>query len=938
VNAVSDRPEDRGARVLVLAPTARDAALVGAVLERAGITAVCCADLEALCEQLAQGAGAVLVAEEAIGADRRGRLAAWIAGQPAWSDLPVLVLARPGADSAVVAQALARLRHVTVLERPIRLTALLSAVASALRARRRQYETREHLARIERSEEDLRDFFDTVSVGIHWVGPDGRILRVNQHELDMLGYTREEYLGRAMAELHVDPAVPAELWRRLLAGEPVRNLESRLRRKDGAIRDVDISANGLWADGHFVHARSLTRDVTDRKLAGAAQAQLAAIVASSDDAIVSKTIDGTILTWNRGAERLFGHTAAEAVGRHISLIIPPERIAEEEAILGRLRAGQRVDHLETIRLRKDGTMVPVSLTISPLLDGAGRVVGASKIARDITVRKRSEAELRRQGQRQRLLWEAAAVLLTADDPDTMLKQLFEQLRPHLGVDCYLNYRPDERGESLWLASWQGIPDPAAAGLARLQLGESTCGRAAAAQRPIVATFMQQAPDPELAHEQALGIRSLVCHPLMVGRRLLGTLSFGSRTRDHLDADELEFVEIICRYVAAAYERLRLIEDLREADHRKDEFLAVLAHELRNPLAPIRSAIGVLRISGEHDPAVERMIGIMSRQVDHMVRLVDDLLEVSRITRGKIELRQEPVAVADVVRSAVETSRPLIDAAGHRLGLAIPPEPLTVAGDPMRLAQVVANLLNNAAKYTAPGGRIQVTVRCEAEQAAILVQDNGMGIPADMLPRVFDYFTQVGRQTDRTPGGLGIGLALVKRLVEMHGGSVTARSEGEGQGSEFEVRLPLLGQAQADAPGPDEPEVPDLHARRVLVVDDNRDAAQSLGLLLRLLGADVQVVFSGAEALAALPVHRPSVVLLDLGMPDMDGYEVARRIRAQADLAGLRLIALTGRGQPEDRRRSAAAGFDAHLVKPVDPAMLEALLASIGGPTAPAVGR
>ena len=371
--------------------------------------------------------------------------------------------------------------------------------------------------------------------------------------------------------------------------------------------------------------------------------------------------------------------------------------------------------------------------------------------------------------------------------------------------------------------------------------------------------------------------------------------------------------------------------MREADRRKDEFLATLAHELRNPLAPIRNSLHILRLTASNEPATERVCEMMERQVNHMVRLVDDLMEVSRITRGKIELHKEPIEIAAVVRSAVETSRPLIEAAGHQLAIAVPPEPLLIEGDLVRLAQVLANLLNNAAKYTEDGGQIWLTARQQGGMAVISVRDSGMEISAEMLPRVFEVFAQADRSTSRAQGGLGIGLSLVRSLVEMHGGSVEAQSAGPGQGSEFLIRLPVAQGTRRTATYPSEPDSTRiLPARRILVVDDNRDAAESLGMLLKFLGADVRVVGDGRSALEIISSYRPSVVLLDIGMPGMDGYEVARRIRAQPDLGEVMLIALTGWGQEDDRRRSQSAGFDHHLIKPADIGALRALLDSVEG--------
>jgi PAS domain S-box-containing protein len=373
------------------------------------------------------------------------------------------------------------------------------------------------------------------------------------------------------------------------------------------------------------------------------------------------------------------------------------------------------------------------------------------------------------------------------------------------------------------------------------------------------------------------------------------------------------------------DRKAAADALREADRRKDEFIATLAHELRNPLAPMRNAVYLLRAA---PAAADRVVDIMDRQVAHMVRLVDDLLEVSRITRGKVDLKREPVDLATAVRAAVDTARPLIDTAGHRLTVELPAEPVTADADPVRLVQVVTNLLNNAAKYTPAGGAVTVVAGREADRAVVRVRDTGVGIPADMLARVFDLFTQVDRTRRQAQGGLGIGLALVKSLVELHGGAVEAHSDGLGKGSEFVVRLPL-------AAGPAAATDPTAHARpladrRVLIVDDNRDAAESLADLLRHLGGRVEVAHDGPAALAAAGRFRPAVVLLDIGMPGTDGYEVARRLRADPDQRGLVIVALTGWAQDEDRRRSRAAGFDHHLAKPVAADTLRAVLATVAG--------
>ena len=382
------------------------------------------------------------------------------------------------------------------------------------------------------------------------------------------------------------------------------------------------------------------------------------------------------------------------------------------------------------------------------------------------------------------------------------------------------------------------------------------------------------------------------------------------------------------------ERERLEAALREMDRRKDEFLAMLAHELRNPLAPILNVVALMRLRSIQDAEMFWCRDVIERQTEHLTRLVDDLLDVSRITQGKIKLRQEPVEIADVVDRAVEVGRPLVNQRSHALTVQVPPEPLHVVGDRTRLAQVLGNLLNNAAKYTDEGGRIALVVERaprasgDGEEVVIRVRDSGVGIPPEMLSKVFELFSQVERTLERAQGGLGIGLALVWRLVEMHGGTVTASSDGENRGSEFVVRLPLLASKPMSESDPSSNEPPGHAPRRVLVVDDNHDAARTMLLLLRKMGNEVAAAYDGKEAVELASSFAPDVVLLDIGLPVMNGYEAARAIRAQAAGRPITLVAVTGWGQDEDRRRSREAGFDLHIVKPVDPRVLQQLLRRI----------
>jgi two-component system CheB/CheR fusion protein len=726
--------------------------------------------MEKVLTELEAGAGALLMAEEAIVDDVNGHLLKWLKSQPPWSDLPVLLLARPGADSSTVAQGMEHLGNVTVLERPTRVAALVSAVRTALRARQRQYQIRNHFAERERS---------------------------------------------------------------------------------------------------FI-----------------SQARLAAIVESSDDAIVSKTLDGQILTWNSGAERLFGYTATEAIGQSITMLIPPERQDEEPALLARLRRGEPIEQFETVRVTKDGRRIDISLTVSPIRSEHGQIVGASKIARDITQNKRAAEALRKAQEQLQLVTENMAVAVTYCARD--LRYLW------ISPGC---------------AAWLGRPAADIVGKTIPEVLGDAAFETVRANIDRVLTGERVEFEQEVAY-QGLGRRWVRAVYVPTNDSTGQTDGWVAVIMDMTDHHKME-------------------DALRQADRRKDEFLAMLAHELRNPLAPIRNSLHIMRMNRQHDPTAERVAEMMERQVNHLVRLVDDLLEISRITRGKIELRKELVEVAAFIRGAVETSRPLIDAAGHQLAVTIPPEPLTLEGDPVRLAQVFANLLNNAAKYMDAGGQIWLTVRRANSHVAISVRDTGTGIPADMLPHVFDLFMQVDRHAGRSQGGLGIGLTLVKNLVELHDGTVEAHSDGPGRGSEFVVHLPLAPvQCLADIPEKVVNPSLVLTTRRVLVVDDNRDAAESLGALLKLLGAEVRVAFNGPEALEALRTYQPGVMLLDIGMPGMDGYEVARRVRQQPEFRHVTLVALTGWGQEEDRRRSAAAGFDYHLIKPADLDALQTILISL----------
>jgi signal transduction histidine kinase len=467
------------------------------------------------------------------------------------------------------------------------------------------------------------------------------------------------------------------------------------------------------------------------------------------------------------------------------------------------------------------------------------------------------------------------------------------------------------------AGWTGLPD-----------------HVEQAMRRSLATGVEQFLPPPPAGETEPA-QKVAVFPLQARNRTFGVLALSREGSDrHFTPSDLTMAEALVSRAAIALDNAQLYKELEHADRQKNEFLSMLAHELRNPLAPIRSAVDVLRLCTQHDSDVVWAQDVIDRQVTHLVRLVDELLDVSRITRGKIRLELGQQRLAEVVSAAVETSRPLIDAGRHQLNLSLPEEPLWVHADEARLAQVLSNLLNNAAKYTPPGGMIWVTVSEDAGQAVVSVRDTGVGIPPEMLSRVFDLFQQVDRSIDRSQGGLGIGLTLARRLVEMHGGSIEAKSEGPGRGSEFVVRLPI-GEPPPAAMSPlaeqSSGEAMPSGGMRVLVVDDNIDAASSLGRLLKLRSHVVHLAHDGPTALVAADEFRPDAVLLDLGLPRLNGYDVARRLRQADPDNKLLLIAVSGYGGESNRTQAALVGFNHYFVKPLDVEdLLKALSAGTNG--------
>ncbi|GLI93232.1 hybrid sensor histidine kinase/response regulator [Methylocystis echinoides] len=516
--------------------------------------------------------------------------------------------------------------------------------------------------------------------------------------------------------------------------------------------------------------------------------------------------------------------------------------------------------------------------------------------------------------RNELLTKTAARLLESSDAQMIVEQLCAEVMTFLDCELFFNFVADDDAPRLRLNACAGVSREIAEQIEWLDFGVAVCGCVARDRERIIAESISSVEDERTTLIRGFGVEAYCCHPLMAQGKLLGTLSFGSRSRPTFRDEEVEVMQAVSNLLAMAMARLKMEQALREADRRKDEFLATLAHELRNPLAPIRSGLQVLKSETAQGPKAARVQEIMARQLDHVVRLVDDLMEVSRIRSGKIALRLEPVDLAAVIGQAVESSQPFLDANGVAISVATPEAPLYVEGDPVRLAQVVSNLLNNAGKYTEPGGRVDITLDHSDGWATLSVADTGVGIPTDLLPQVFDLFAQVDRNLGRAQGGLGIGLALVRKLVALHGGEVTAQSAGQGHGSRFTVRLPVTDAIPAGTTNASVSSN-ERTGQRVLVIDDNRDAAASMSMLLETMGADARVAGDGETGVAVFETFHPALVFLDLGMPGMDGFETARRLRATPAGRAATLVALTGWGGEYTRARTKAAGFDLHLTKP-----------------------
>ena len=749
-----------------------------------------------------------------------------------------------------------------------------------------------------RSDEMFRRIVqDTSDYAIFLLDPTGHVASWNRGGERIVGYAAHEIIGRHFSVFY--PRAAAE------SGWPDHELSEATRvgrfedegwrvRNDGALFWANVIITALRGeDGKLLAFSKVVRDLSGRRAAEerlreSEERQRLIIEGVQDYAIFMLDTGGHVKSWNEGARRIKGYSAEEIVGRHFSVFYPEEQRrsgwpAKELAEAARL--GRFED--EGWRVTKDGSTFWANVIITALRDENGVLRGFSKITRDLTERRAHEERLRESEERFRLLLE--------------------------GIEDYAIFMLDPAGR---LTSWNRGGERMTGFEAGELLGHSF-------ERLYAPSGEEDEREPADDLRQATLNRRIETR----GWRLRKDGSrFWAETviaalRD--TAGHLRGFALVMRDLS---ERKRT-EKLEEEGRRLTEFLAMLAHELRNPLAPIRNAVAIMGVGGDLPARAAWCRDVIDRQATQLGRLVDDLLDVSRVTRGKLRLQAGTMDLEAAVQRALEASRPLIEARGQTLEVVSSAQPLVLNGDLTRLAQVVVNVLNNAAKYTPEGGHIRLTTTAEGADAVLRVRDNGMGIPKAMLDTVFDLFAQGERTLDRSEGGLGIGLTLARRIVELHGGRIIARSDGPGQGSEFEIRLPRLhAQAPSEDPVKGKLAVSE-RGRSILLVEDNADAAQSMAVLLQMMGHAVRIEHEGPAALARAAAEPVDIVMLDIGLPGMNGYQVARALRELPRGHAFRIYALTGYGQEEDRRRSAEAGIDGHLVKPVLPADLLALIES-----------
>ena len=776
----------------------------------------------------------------------------------------------------------------------------------------------------------------------------------------LYGYDAAEVIGKSNrliipADRHAEED---DIVSRLRAGEGVQHFETVRVRKDGSHVEVAITASAICADdGAIIGFSKIARGIFGRLAADRNGARLSAIVESSDDAIVGKDLNGIIRTWNPAAERMFGYTADEAIGQSIRLIIPESHRDEEDGILDRIRRGESIEHFETIRCRKDRSCLPISVTVSPIRDKTGIIIGASKIARDISERKRAEAVAQRAQREAEFVARMSEVLSGSLDYEARLKGVVELAVPALADWAALDTAESD-GSIRRLAVAHADPAKAELDTAIRRRHEDPITPCNARQviRTGKGVLLPDVSDDAIVAAangddgraglmRALGLVSCMCVPLTTNHGTFAALTLATaESGRQYGTEDLRFAEDVASRAAFMVDNARAYEALRKTDQLKDEFLATLSHELRTPLNAILGYARMLRAGMLTPDKFPRTFETIERNTSALAQMVEDILDVSRVVSGKMRLSMQAVELPMVVHDAVATVMPAAEAKHIRLETTIDPQVGPVSGDPDRLRQIVWNLLSNAVKFTPKQGRVQVRLERVNSSVEIVVSDTGNGIAPDFLPHIFERFRQADSGATRQHAGLGLGLAIVRNLVELHGGTVYATSGGEGQGATFRVRLPLRivhpdwpasqggvhPRQGLQAPIGSRADLPSLSGTHVLAVDDDPDALRLLREILEAVGASVTTATSGRAALEIVATDRPDVLVADLGLPLMDGFELIQRLRASQDapLRDIPAAALTAYARSEDRAKALRSGFEMHLAKPVDPAELIAAVKAL----------
>lgn len=847
-----------------------------------------------------------------------------------------------------------RLRAITILQQ------------KALTLQASLAENKDAKALLQASEVRYRRLFELSADGILIIDSDShKILDANPSIALILGISPTDIIGKELWQIGLleNRKANQRLWQELKEKQVVHYDHLLLKSTNGKMHFLDFICNNYQTNGQPVIQCNI-RDITERRGAEQISLHLAAIVESSDDAIISKNLEGIIMSWNRGAERIFGYTAHEAIGKPILMLIPNERVAEETTIIEKLKRGERIDHFETVRLAKDGTKVDISLSVSPIKDKTGKIVAASKVARDITERRQVERKLREQAEIIKTINQTVRQLSAGLDVQHIIQTVTNASTEFTGAQLgafFYNIHDEVRDANqlytfsgLYREVFSGKPlprnrdlfNPASGGVESRRMDDVN-------KDPL---YGRSSPFYGLSSFQLPVTSYMVVPVISSSGEALGGLFFAHSQPGIFTERHQRIVEGVAAQAAIALDNAKLYElsqqeraKAEEANRLKDEFLATVSHELRTPLNAIIGWSHMLNRGSLNSATMAHALETIERNARSQAQLIEDILDVSRVITGKLRLKEEAVDVVSIISAAIDSVQLAADAKAIRITVILDPSVRHISGDSNRLQQVIWNLLSNAIKFTGSGGSVEVRLERALGNAQIVVKDTGEGINKDFLPHIFERFRQADGTITRRNGGLGLGLAIVRHLVELHGGTVQAQSEGEGKGATFTIQLPtdiygsrlrnFTDRMSSYSQFQMQPETNDsftsLSGIKIVVVDDDPDTLEMLTTVLTGTGAKVWSATSAAEALATLQVHRPDVLVSDLAMPHEDGFSLIGKIRAAESEGDKQIpaVALTAYVRVEDRARALSAGFNMFVPKPVEPNELITAIANLAAGTA-----